>query len=313
MTTKLDSPQMEALLRSYGSYLVGATRLSPRTREVYLEQVRRFVAETRVQRLADISPQTLLDWQQARRDAGQRAATLNQKHSALKSFFRYLEEFAEDPHAAQLLRTLRRMEIPKDQEPRRDHQPYSMPEDLLDRLLLVNDEPYASCVRNKAMIHFLWSTGVRNAELARLQVGDLDLEQRTARVTGKGDKTRIVVFDQDCRQDLRAWLSVRGQWAKSDYVFISLQSGKIISNDQVLEILKDSARRAGIKAPIWTHLFRHTRITRLLDAGMPIQDVAMYAGHNSINTTMMYFHKGTEEMKRAYDLATESRGNDEPE
>ena len=116
-----------------------------------------------------------------------------------------------------------------------------------------------------------------------------------------------MVFDQPCLEDLERWLEVRARWSPGcDNVFIAMHGGPLAS-ETIWGILKDSCRRAGIRQEVWTHLFRHTAITRLLEGGMNLQDVAAFAGHSSVNTTLMYFHKGPGELKAAYDDATKKR------
>ena len=157
------------------------------------------------------------------------------------------------------------------------------------------------------MLHFFWATGVRRAELINLQLAGLDLGKRRATVVGKGNIPRGVFFDEACRDDLERWLLQRGTWeTHCDNVFVAV-SGTPFNPRSVLDIVHQAAQRAGLRKELWTHVFRHSRITELLNRGMKLQEVANFAGHSNVNTTMHYFHAEEEQLQKSYDEATRPR------
>jgi site-specific recombinase XerD len=167
--------------------------------------------------------------------------------------------------------------------------------------------------RDMAIIHFLWSTGVRRGEVASLMLDDVDLQERVATVVGKGSKERTVVFDEECRHFLETWLLVREEsWPRKDGVenfFINF-NGYPLKPQTVSAIVKLCATEAGLADEVWPHLFRHSALTRLLDNGAAVQDVAKLAGHANINTTSHYHHAEEARLRDVYDRATGGKAKD---
>jgi integrase/recombinase XerC len=282
-----------------------STTLAPGTRTRYAYEVRRFAKIMEATSLEEITPALLLEWNTMLHDAGGATGTVVQKHSALVKFFSFLEEFQENEHAGRLLRAMRRLSPPRATPPRR--QPYALTEDQVHRIAEAAGRRPGVGVRDRAMVLFFWSTGVRRFELLSVKAPDVDLENRVATVTGKRNKQRTVVFDEETREALAQWLSIRPRYRpECENVFMSVMGGPL-NEGSIGPIIKEAARRARVRKKVWTHLFRHTRITELLDGGMSLQDTAAFAGHNNINTTMRYFHERPEELRRRYDRATVDR------
>lgn len=284
----------------FASFMETTTRLSPVTRTRYCYEVNQFATIIGDPPLEEISPKTLVDWSDRFHTAGAAASTVVQKYSALRRFFSYLEQFEESEKAGSLLAILMRMQAPANKGPKRPA--YVLEEETVDQLLDLAGQSLATGIRDRAIIHFLWAAGVRNFELTGLRTEKLDLMERLATVLGKGDKERLVVFDESCQQDLFSWLQDRQEWPASDFVFCSA-GGSRLTTATVSTLIRKTAKKAKVD-PVWPHLFRHTRITELLNKGMSLQDTATMAGHNDIRTTMRYFHQGPEKLKEAYDRAT---------
>jgi site-specific recombinase XerD len=231
-----------------------------------------------------------------------------QKRSGLKKFLEYLEEFEDSDQAAKLLRALARLEAPGDKKAKREA--HVLEEIDVLRMFTRASLHVISGSRDAAIISFLWATGVRRAEVASLMLDDVDLEERVATVVGKGDKERLVVFDQECCKWLDFWLDDREEnWPARDGVdtfFITID-GYPMKPDTVSSMVKTCAMEAGIEERVWAHLFRHSRLTLLLNNGMAIQDVAKWAGHSNIDTTARYHHVEEGRLKEIYDL-TRKRG-----
>jgi integrase/recombinase XerC len=153
---------------------------------------------------------------------------------------------------------------------------------------------------------------MRRAELPNLCLDDLDLRPCLATVTGKGEKTRTVVFDALCLADLERWLEGRAQCRVSSEVknvFISAD-GRPLHLNTISMLVRSIAKAAGLRKAVWTHLFRHTSVTRLLEQGMQLQDVAALHGHASFNTTAGYVHPDPARLKKEYDRVTRGRGKE---
>src|SRR5919106_1275294 len=232
----------------------------------------------------------------------------------LDGFARYMESstrlqpvtrqrYYYEVEAFALLNVLcRQMQAPKDKGPVRPA--YVLEEERLNRLLDAAASKVSTGLWDRAMFHFLYSTGVRNRELTGLEMKGLDLRERMATVLGKGEKPRTVVFDADCQRDLEIWLEIRQTLSlRSSYVFCSVD-GTRLSTAAVQGIVRDANKRAGFRKQLWPHVFRHTRITELLNNGMSLQDTAVMAGHTDVKTTMGCYHQEPSRLKEAYDKAT---------
>jgi site-specific recombinase XerD len=284
-----------------------STTLLPSTRSRYAYEVGLFARIMEVTTLEEITPGLLLQWNTMLHDAGGATGTVGQKHSALVKFFSFLEDFEESEHAGQLLRAMRRLSPPRATRPRR--QTYALEEEQVRRIIAAAAARPGVGVRDRAIVHFIWATGVRRGELVTAKLDDLDLERRVATVTGKGSKPRVVVFDSETQEVLANWIRVRANSEpKVPNLFISVD-GTALNVHTIGAIIKAAAKRARIRKDVWPHLFRHTRITDLLDGGMSLQDTAAFAGHNNVNTTLRYFHEQPDQLRQRYDRAT---GRKEP-
>ena len=294
-------PSLEEHVQAFERYMETSPTLLPRTRTRYAYEVRRFAKIMSAATLEDITPALLLEWNTMLHDAGGATGTVGQKHAALARFFSFLEDFQESEHAGRLLRALRRLSPPRATRPRR--QTYVLEDDQLQKIIDAagNGTWYGS--RNRAIIHFLRATGARRFEVASVNAADVALEQRVATITGKRAKERTVVFDEPCREALASWLQVRGKYgARVPNLFISVH-GLAMHENSISAIIRDAARRAGLRKKVWTHLFRHTRLTTLLNGGMSLQDTAAFAGHDNPATTMKYFHQRPDRLRQRYDRA----------
>jgi integrase/recombinase XerC len=298
-----EDKRLTGYVAGFARYMESSTRLSPVTRQRYCYEVEAFAALIGNPALMDTSPRMLLDWNDRFHRAGSAASTVVQKHSALRKFFGYLEEFEDSDQAGRLLNVLnRQIQAPRDKGPVRPA--YVLEEERLNRLLDAAGSRFGIGLRDRAMLHFLYSSGIRNSELTGLEMKGLDLRERMATVLGKGDKQRTVVFDADCRRDLEQWLEIRKTFPlRSDYVFCSVDGARL-STAAVQGIVRDANKRAGFRKQVWPHVFRHTRITQLLNNGMSLQDTAVMAGHSDVKTTMRYYHQQPSRLKEEYDKAT---------
>ncbi len=148
--------------------------------------------------------------------------------------------------------------------------------------------------RNKAMLETLYSCGLRVSELVSLRISCLYLDVGFVRVTGKGDKERLVPVGSDAvkyinlyRHNIRVHTAV--QPGHEDILFLN-HRGKGLSRVMVFTLIKELARRAGIAKNISPHTFRHSFATHLVEGGADLRAVQEMLGHESITTTEIYTH-----------------------
>ena len=140
--------------------------------------------------------------------------------------------------------------------------------------------------RDLAIIDLLYSTGIRVGELVRLNIEDVDLEQRECIVFGKGDKERRVYFDAKAKVHLSEYLASRAD--DNPALFVTLDAPFSRLKISGVEIRLRALGRSLLLGRIHPHKFRRTMATRAIDKGMPIEQVQKILGHSQIDTTMQY-------------------------
>ena len=160
----------------------------------------------------------------------------------------------------------------------------------------------AIAVRDAAMMELLYATGVRVGELVGIDIADIDFAQRTVRVTGKGDKQRVVPFGAPAARALDQWLQAGRPALAGDRsgkaLFLGRRGGRI---DQriVRQVVHREARKAGVP-DISPHALRHSAATHMLDGGADLREVQEMLGHASLRTTQRYTHVSMEQLKQRY-------------
>ena len=174
------------------------------------------------------------------------------------------------------------------------HLPEVLTVEEIDRIIDAIDLSKPEGQRNRAILETLYSCGLRVSELCGLKLSDLYLDENFIRVTGKGDKQRLVPISPRAIKELRYWFQDRNTTWRikpgfEDYVFLA-RWGKNISRIQVFQLIKELARQAGIAKNISPHTFRHSFATHLLEGGANLRAIQCMLGHESIATTEIYTH-----------------------
>jgi integrase/recombinase XerD len=154
--------------------------------------------------------------------------------------------------------------------------------------------------QNGVILTLLYATGLRVSEVVKLEWDDIDFEDRTIRVRGKGDKDRIVLFDENTQNLLQTVEN------NSNWVFQN-RNGEHISTRYVQKFIKQYASQAGITKNVTPHILRHSFATHLLKEGMDIRAIQQLLGHSSLATTQIYTSVDLNTLKGAYDKAKESK------
>ncbi|RZV38711.1 MAG: tyrosine recombinase XerD [Candidatus Acidulodesulfobacterium acidiphilum] len=150
-------------------------------------------------------------------------------------------------------------------------------------------------LRNKAIIEFLYSSGLRISELADIKLDNFNFDLNFARVIGKGSKERIVPFGIPFKEMLKVYLPLRQKYAVksknagSSYLFIT-EKGMPLTRQGLWKIIKKAALLAKIDKNITPHTLRHTFATHLLGGGADLRSIQQMLGHTSISTTEIYTH-----------------------
>jgi integrase/recombinase XerD len=160
-------------------------------------------------------------------------------------------------------------------------------------LLESSGEDSPAHLRDRAMVELLYACGLRVSELCRLKMADLNAELGVVRVTGKGNKTRLVPVGQAALQAISAYLeSGRAALLKqrpSAYLFVT-RLGRCMTRQGFWKLLIERGKRAGIFRNLSPHVLRHSFATHLLEGGADLRSVQMLLGHSDIATTQIYTH-----------------------
>jgi len=146
--------------------------------------------------------------------------------------------------------------------------------------------------RDRAAVELLYAAGLRVGELVALDLEDVNLDQRVARVRGKGRKERLVPFGRPAAAAILAYLPVRARWrrgksAEDDPLFVNQRGGRL-SDRSVRRIIDQGVRRTADLNHLHPHALRHAFATHLLEAGMDLRVIQELLGHSSLATTQVY-------------------------
>ena len=181
--------------------------------------------------------------------------------------------------------------------------PRLVPTDLLTALLDHPDPEQPSGLRDRAILELLYATGARVSELAALDLADLDLPQGQIRVTGKGDKQRILPLHREAVYRLQQYLSLGRPRLKprsgEEAVFLN-RSGTRLTDGGIRRMLTRQLDALGAASGITPHTFRHTFATHMLEAGADLRTVQDLLGHVALSTTQIYTHLGVQRLQRVH-------------
>jgi integrase/recombinase XerD len=204
--------------------------------------------------------------------------------SALRHYFQFLrliEQREDDPTAEQVSPALGRP-LPKD-----------LSEADVERLLNAPDLGSTLGLRDKAMLELLYACGLRVSELLGLTLDSVNLNAGVLRVTGKGQKTRLIPLGEHANHHMQSYLRDSRPSLNShkniDAVFLT-QHGGFMTRQNFWHIIKHYTLAAGIDAQVSPHTLRHAFATHLLNHGADLRVVQLLLGHSDLSTTQIYTH-----------------------
>lgn len=180
--------------------------------------------------------------------------------------------------------------------------PRALEVDQIGRFLDAMPTDDALALRDRALLELFYSSGLRLAELAALDLADT--AQSQWRVTGKGGKTRVVVVGRRAREALAAYLRQRGELAAADEpaLFVS-QRGQRLSMRAIQARLAHWARQLGLGQHLHPHMLRHSFASHLLQSGSDLRGVQELLGHANLSTTQIYTKLDYQHLAQVYDAA----------
>lgn len=260
--------------------------LSPATLRAYSREVTSLVgfvaAELRCDRPAQVTPLVVRAYLAHLHSRGLRARSIGRALAALRTYFRFLvTEGVIDASPADA--------VPHPHDVKRTPEiadRYAI-EELLDGF-----PDTGAGRRDRAVVELLYAAGLRVGELVALDLGDVQLRQRMARVRGKGRKERLVPFGRPAAQAIEAYLPDRARWRRGladedDPLFVNQRGGRL-SDRSIRRLLDGAVRRSADLNHLHPHALRHAFATHLLEAGMDLRAIQELLGHSSLATTEIY-------------------------
>lgn len=161
-------------------------------------------------------------------------------------------------------------------------------------------------VRDKAILELLYSSGLRLSEVQGLKIKDIDFTRQLLRITGKGNKMRVVPFGTKAKDAVMAWLQIyplwNGDFVPEAQIFIT-QKGNPLGVRQIENRVKYQAQRAGVGVDLHPHLLRHCFASHMLSNSRDLRAVQEMLGHSNLTTTQIYTHVDFDHLAQVYDQA----------
>jgi integrase/recombinase XerC len=302
---------MEQLLTQFLEHLRYERNVSEHTLRNYQSDLEQFVdhlapanpknGKRNFPNLADIDHITIREWLATLHTAQKKKSSIARKLAALRTFFQFLvREGLVEQNPAKLVATPRlEKKLPK----------HLSIEDAI-KFIETPDTETELGKRDRAMLELMYATGVRVAELTKMNIGHIDFRNRLIRVTGKRRKERIVPFGEPALEALKAYLDVRDGFLNNapiserepEALFLNYQ-GTRITTRSVGRMVDKYIRACAGNHDISPHALRHSFATHLLDSGADLRDIQELLGHARLSSTQIYTHVSMEKLIQVYDKA----------
>lgn len=296
-----NSEKWDKTIQGYKTYIRLEKNLSQNSVEAYIRDITIF--ENFILRMYDVAPTAVEEYMVERflthlLERKHKKSSQARELSGVKSFFNYLlisdkidaspAEFITAPKSSRTL-------------------PDVLSVEEVERIIRSTDTTTVKGRRDRAMLELMYSCGLRVSELISLKLGDLCFGEGYIRVTGKGDKQRLVPIGKVAQEYVMLYLDDRKERVSSNGVsrseetlFLSNRQSKL-SRVMVFNIIRQAAEYAGVTKTVSPHTFRHSFATHLLAGGASIRQVQEMLGHENITTTEIYTHLNPDHLRGAID------------
>lgn len=225
-------------------------------------------------------------------DSGMKKSSISRKIACLRSFFSFLHRrdvISHNPSAT--------VHFPK----KETRIPKFLRKNQIDLLFDFPDDDFAGA-RDRAILELFFSTGARVSEIASARIMDLDISGKKLKVTGKGNRERIVFLTESAIRSLKKYFVEREKLFKKAGATIFLnQHGRELTERGIFYIIDTRARAKGLYRKVSPHALRHTFATELINRGADIRAVQEMLGHKNISTTQIYTHTTRARLKKLVD------------
>lgn len=284
---------LEQEIRQFLDYQRNVRRLSPHTVEAYqrdLTKLANYCQERKLTNSDALDAAHIRQLIAQQRSSGASPASIQRQLSSLRSFYQHRQrDFGAKKNPASGIAAPRRgRPLPKTLNA----------ESIAQLLAFPGNEPID--LRDRAIMELFYSSGLRLAELADLDVDDIDLREGLVAVTGKGRKSRTLPVGRLACQAVKSWLRCRPH--EDTALFTSMRGGRL-GHRAIQSRIKLRAKQQGIPEALHPHMLRHSFASHLLESSSDLRGVQELLGHANLSTTQVYTHLDFQHLAKVYDQA----------
>lgn len=291
------STQLQEAIADFAEHLHLVVGRSPATVAGYRSDLIDFCQHAHT--FEDFTLVNLRAWLGAAVDAGKSRATIARRAAAARSFSSWCERqgYLDTNVAARLAVPKSGRSLPTVVTP-------TVAETLMVSSQATTEPEY---LRDTAMLELLYATGIRVSELCGIDLADVNYSRNTVKVTGKGNKQRVVPFGDPAASALKAWRDhgrphlLNPKKPAHNALFLGARGGRIDPR-MVRTVVARVGKQLGVDG-LGPHSLRHSAATHMLDGGADLRVVQELLGHSSLQTTQIYTHVSTTRLKQAYNQA----------
>lgn len=298
-----------SLINGYTRYLEAERHASPYTVRNYTRDLRHFIGYLNAEKVStfdEVDRQLLRGYISSLQGEGYEKTSISRKLSALRSFYNYLIQ--RDLISANPLLAVSSPKLDKKLPP------FLSGEEVV-RMLESPDTGTPLGQRDRAMLELLYASGLRVSEIAKLDLGNINLDTLEVRVWGKRSKERVVLIGKPAAAALQLYLGDGRRQLLGGYrteaLFVN-RYGRRLSQRSIQRAISRYALAAGLDKRVFPHMVRHSFATHLLDGGADLRVVQELLGHANLTTTQIYTHVTQSQARKVY-LSAHPRAKKEEE
>lgn len=286
----------EKSIRDFADFLSLSARKSPQTVKAYVGDVQSFLnyATAITSDITDIDQYIIREWLASDYEHHQ-ASTIGRRIASIRAFFKWAKSVgvvSVNPALA--------IKTPK--------KPQSLPKFLSQKQMnqmLQKESDEVIEVRNIAILELLYATAIRVSELCGLDLDDINFDEMSIKVIGKGNKERIVPFGVPCRNAIEKWMSLRSSLKNAENqtaLFLGAR-GKRIDSRIVREVVYQTIEALGEIEKLGPHAIRHSAATHMMESGADLRTLQEILGHSNLSTTQIYTHVSVKRLQDVFNQA----------
>ena len=295
MATAAATPELELAATAFLDYLRDVRQVSHHTLSNYRRDLVALASYSKSQGIdsaQDLVEADIRGWVGSMHRKGLSGSSIQRSLSAARSFYNFLGRENGRP----------RNPAASVQAPRKPRKlPKTLDTDQVDKFLQFTEDDDIGR-RDRAMAELFYSSGLRLAELASVNMHDIDAQTKLLTVTGKGNKTRTVPVGSIALTALERWLEVRPDTPDENALFVSSRGGRISARN-IQARLKVQGRKSGMHQDVHPHMLRHSFASHMLESSGDLRAVQELLGHANISTTQIYTHLDFQHLAKVYDAA----------